>query len=198
MFAYRPADYLTMEEVSTPFYEKRTIYSNELIQTYPVYKMSSVRNTDAMFFYTWDVAKPDGSKIVQAMKFLPQINIFDTHTGNIVGFRMKNGDNFSLLETDPNLKSMNIYYNCVTADNNYIYASYWGKEEWSDRIGAGLPSINTIHVFDWNGILRYKLTTDRPFFRSIWLDQVRNRLYTMDVNTDELYYLDLNELNLKH
>ncbi|MDR0766632.1 MAG: hypothetical protein LBF09_06840 [Odoribacteraceae bacterium] len=32
-------------------------------------------------------------------------------------------------------------------------------------------------------------------FSRIWLDRVRNRLYTIDLNSDEVYYLDLTELN---
>ena len=39
----------------------------------------------------------------------------------------------------------------------------------------------------------YELKTDRVFFR-IALDPVRNRLYTADLDTDEMYYIDLNEL----
>jgi hypothetical protein len=79
----------------------------------------------------------------------------------------------------------------VHADDNFIYATYWWKEQWVDRRGIDMPLLNTIHVYDWNRKLLYELITDRPFFRSIWLDQIRNRLYTIDVNTDEVYYLDL-------
>jgi hypothetical protein len=196
LFANKPSD-IENEAVSTPYYEKRTIYTNELIQNYPIYKKSSLQSGNAaagqlrFFFYTWDAIKPDGSKIAQAMWHLPQINILDTNTGDVVGYRMKNGPNFSLLETD--LKSMNVYYNTIQADNNYIYATYWGKEMWNDRM---LPFINTIHVFDWNGKLLYEIVTDRSFFRSMWLDQVRNRIYTIDVKTDDVYYLDLNELGI--
>lgn len=195
LLAYKPADFLNNEEVSTPFYEKRTIYTNELIQNYPIYKQSSVQNTKSEgFFYTWDAIKPDGSKIVQVMWNLPQINILDTSTGELVGIRTKDTPTYSLLETD--MKSLNKYYNCVQADDKYIYATYWGKEAWVDRPGVELPLLNTIHVFNWEGELICELTTDRSFFRSIWLDQVRNRLYTLNVNTDEVYYLDLHELGL--
>lgn len=196
LLAFRAADYLSRREVTTPFYEKRMIYTNELIRDYPIYKQPSIQNEnpDVGAFYTWDVIKPDGSKIVQAMNSLPQINIIDTHTGDIIGFRMKNGPDFSFLEAD--MKSTNKYYNSVQADNKYIYATYWGKESWSGRIGDESPFINTIHVFDWNGKLLYELITDRPFLRSIWLDQAKNRLYTIDIDTDEVYYLDLEELNL--
>ncbi|MDR1102704.1 MAG: TolB-like 6-bladed beta-propeller domain-containing protein, partial [Tannerella sp.] len=191
---------LNRNEATTPFYEKRSVYTKEVIRNYPVYKETSMKNRDASmlesFFYTWDVIKPDGAKIVQVMNSLPQINILDLHTGEVTGFRMQNGPGFSLLESSPDIKSKTIYYNCVHADDNFIYATYWGKEQWVDRRGVDMPLLNTIHVFDWNGKLLYELITDRPFFRSIWIDQIRNRLYTIDVNTDEVYYLDLDELNL--
>lgn len=191
LFAYKPSDKLNKEEATTPWYEKRTIYSNELLQNYTFYKKKSVKNSNAgsldFFFYTWDAIKPDGSKIVQAMRHLPQINILDTNTGDVVGYRVKKGPNFSLLETDMQL--LNVYYNCVHADDDFIYASYWGKEPWIDRLGVELPFFNTIHVFDWNGKPLYKLITDRSFFR-IWSDPVRKRLYTIDMNTDEVYYLE--------
>jgi hypothetical protein len=197
LFAYKPSEELNGYEATTPFYEKRTIDTNELIQDYPIYKTKSVENNNSVgpigfFFYTWDAMKPDGSKIVQVMRHLPQINIIDTHTGDIVGYRMKNGPDFSLLKTD--MESMNIYYNSVHADNNYIYATYWGKEPWVDRLGVELPVFNTIHVFDWNGQLLYELITDRSFFR-VWSDPIRKRLYTIDMNTDEILYLDLENLN---
>lgn len=197
LLAYKPAEYLNNNEVSTPYYEKRTIYTNELIQDYPIYKIKSVQNTNGnistpidFFFYTWDAMKPDGSKIIQVMRHLPQINILDTHTGDVVGYRIKDGPDFSLLET--NMESMNIYYNCVHADDNFIYATYWGKEPWDDHLGVELPFFNTIHVFDWDGKLLYELITDQPFFR-VWSDPIRNRLYTINMNNDEVYYINLNE-----
>jgi hypothetical protein len=188
--------FLTEDEATMPLYEKRTMYTDSLIQDYPIYKIKTVRRKSEAFspldfFYTWDVLKPDGSKIVQAMRTLPQINILDVNTGNVVGYRMPKSPDFSYFEK--NIQSVNIYYNSIHANDNYIYATYWGKEDWDARIGAEVPHFNTIHVFDWNGNQLYELSTDRVFFR-IWLDNVRNRLYT--VNTDEVYYLDLDELNL--
>jgi hypothetical protein len=86
LFVNRPSDILNREEVTTPFYEKRSVYTKEVLQDYPVYKKKSVKNRDAglleHFFYTWDVIKPDGTKIVQAMRDLPQINIIDSTFGS--------------------------------------------------------------------------------------------------------------------
>jgi hypothetical protein len=180
-------------ESTLPFYQKRTFYSDSLLQTYDIYK-KSVRNTKAnvnsgFFFSSNDAFKPDGSKIVQAMGNLAQINIIDTHTGQVTGYRIKDTPDFSFFETT--MSSGKSYYMRIQADNNYIYAPYWGKEKWGMR---EVPYINTIHVFDWNGKIIHKLVTDHPV-HEIWLDQVRNRLYTTNVSTDEVFYLDLNELD---
>ena len=199
LFVNRPVEFLNREEISTPFYEKRSINTKEITQDYRVYKKESLRSSDIgnleSSLYTWDVIKPDGSKIAQAMRHLPQINILDTHTGDIIGFRMKNSPDYSFLKKDKDLMSMTRYYNSIHADNNYLYATYWGKEKWNDRLGSEVPHFNIIHIFDWNGKQLYELITDRSFFR-VWVDSVRNRLYTIDMNNDEVYYIDLNELNL--
>jgi len=194
-----PSDFLSRNEISTPFYEKRTISTQEIIRNFPIYKQKSMQSSDVtgldLAFYTWDVIKPDGTKIAQAMRIFPQINIIDTHTGDIIGYRLNKTPDFSLFEQELDIKSMDQYFLNIHADDNYIYASYWGKEPWSGRVSSGFPFVNIIHVFDWSGNHIYELITDRSFFH-IWLDHVRNRLYTIDMNTDEVYYLDLNELYL--
>jgi hypothetical protein len=203
LFVNRPAsipnDDPNSEEVVLPFYEKRSISTKEVIQDYRIYKEKSLREQDVVglesFFYTWDVIKPDGLKIAQVMKWLPQVNVLDTRTGDVVGYRVKDGPDFSLLEKDPFVRPADLYYFSVHADDNYIYATYWGKERWDDRIGNIIPSFNTIHVFDWSGEQLYEFVTDRSFQR-VWLDRVRNRLYTIDPNSDEVYYLDLGELSV--
>ena len=56
-----------------------------------------------------------------------------------------------------------------------------------------MPFINTIHVFDWNGCLLYELISDHPI-HEIWLDYVRNRLYTTNMDTDEVFYINLEKV----
>lgn len=200
LFVYRPSDFLNREEATTPFYEKRSIYTKEINRDYRIYKKSFLRNRDVAklerSFYTWDSMKSDGSKIAQAMRHLSQINIINTHTGDIIGYRMKNSPDFSFLEKEIELKSREEYYINLHTDNNYIYATYWGKEPWSGRSNDGFPSIYNIHIFDWNGKQLYDIITDRSYFH-IWVDPVRNRLYTINPNTDEVYFLELNELNFQ-
>lgn len=177
---------------SLPFYQKRTIFSNELLKNYSIYKQA-IRNDEAeiipeTFFASNEFLKPDGSKIVQAMLHLSQLNIMDIATGEVVGYRMKGSPNFSIF-TKKN-KPLNKYHTRIQADDNYIYAAYWGKGQWGRY---DIPFVNTIHVFDWYGNLIQRIITDQPV-GEMTLDAVRNRLYTTDVGTDEVFYLELDGL----
>lgn len=192
------AQFTDIYQSSLPYCERFAIYKNSKVQKFPIYKQETIHNNQAVkpvgrFFNSWDALKPNGTKLVQAMGFLPQLNIIDTNTGQVVGYRMKNGPDYSLVYTK--MKDLTRYYVSVQADDKYIYAVYWGKKSWGDRLGDPLPKFDQIHVFDWKGNLCYKLKTDQSFFQ-IWLDTTRNRLYTRDWNTDEIYYLDLKELAL--
>ena len=42
LFAYKPAEEINSQEATTPHYEKRTIYTNQLIQDFPIYKTKSI------------------------------------------------------------------------------------------------------------------------------------------------------------
>ena len=191
LFTHTPTFALNEEEASLSYYQKRTLYSDTLLQKYNIYK-KSVRNGKAtmipeFFFASNDAIKPDGSKIAQAMGYLSQINILDTNTGDIIGYRMKNTPDFSFFETRMTLRKT--YYTRIQASNKYIYAPYWGKEPLGLR---EIPLINNIHVFNWNGKLLYKFIVDFSV-GEIWLDEIRNRLYITNNILDDVFYLDLNE-----
>ena len=94
---------------------------------------------------------------------------------------------FSALREKTNIKN---YYVEVQADDNYIYALYWGKDRWGM---SEIPYINTIHVFDWHGRLVQKVETDYDIDK-MFLDTVRNRLYVTRPKSDDVYYLDLDEV----
>ena len=180
---------------TTPFYEKRMIYTNELLGVYSAFTQDTVQRRPSeswgpsFFFYSSDAMKPDGSKIVQTMLTIPQINIIDTHTGKVVGYRQRGGRDFSYFYR---ARDQRLYYNHPTANDQFIFTTY--------RRGVSIDvrprDWSVIRVFDWRGRLWYELRADRSFFQH-WLCPVRNRLYTICVFTDEVYYLDLNELNLR-
>lgn len=192
-------DELGGNEVYLPYYEQRLFHSNELLQRFYLYKHPSVAApniSNNSFFYTCDAIKPDGTKIVQVMGSLPQINIIDARTGKVTAFRLasqrKKGQDLGWCETYETSVDKPLYYNCVHADDEFIYAVYSGKRQDASDVNE----ITAIHVFDWGGNLRYLLQTDLPYSR-LWADPIRGRLYTQHLVTDEAYYVDLGELNLK-
>lgn len=184
-------------EGDTPLpYYKQWSMPDKAVADYHVYKKIEMNDMHSDYplkdrVYSVDAVKPDGSKIVQAMKLVPQINIIDTKTGKNAFYRISNVSQASLF--DSNKDDGLVYYNSVQADNDYIYATYWGKKQWDASLGTKCPFINIIHVFNWNGELLYEMKTDRVFFR-IALDPIRNRLYTSNLDTDEMYFIDLNKL----
>ena len=175
-----------------PFYQTRTISSNKQIKDYLIYK-EAIQNADeysdpAYLFTNNDALKPDGTKIVQVMTYIPQVNFLDLATGEVVGYRMKGRHSFSAFENQD--KTIKMYYGAAEADDNYIYATYLGGKAWKEK---EIPTINTIHVFDWNGNLVQKIATDKNI-HMLRLDRVRKRLYTMDRTTDEVFYFDLDDI----
>lgn len=182
------------EEALPSYFEQQTSYGKDIIRDFHIYKEKRLINlkthiSPSDFFCSDDIIKPDGSKFVQAMWFLPQLNIVDTHTGKVEAFRIKKGVDFSFFKTD--MKPLITYYLRIQVDDNYIYTVYVGKNT-KDASNNGLL-YNTIHLYDWYGNHLYELIVDRDF-STIWLDPVRNRLYTIDFDTDEVCYLILDEL----
>lgn len=175
-----------------PFYQHRTIDTNELSKNLTIYKKlvknDTPSNTIQSFSASNDARKPDGTKVVQAMLYLPQLNILNVKTEQVFGSRMKDGLDFSVFEDGADVEK--IYYIGVQTDDNYIYALYWGKEIWELR---ETPYVNTIHVFDWDGNFVQKIETDRGL-KDMWIDTVRNRLYLTCPMVDDVFYLELNGL----
>lgn len=187
--------YFIEGDTPLPYYKQWSL-SNGVINDYHVYKKIETDDNDSDFSLedrvsSVDAVKPDGSKIVQAMRLVPQINIIDTKTGKMAFYRISDVSRASLF--DSKRDDERVYYNSVQADDHYIYATYWGDKQWDASLGTKCPFINTIHVFNWDGQMLYEMKTDRVFFR-IALDPIRNRLYTSDLDTDEMYYIDLNDL----
>lgn len=187
--------YLVEGDTPLPYY-KQWGMPDKAINDYHVYKrieMNDIHSDCPLKdrVYSLDAVKPDGSKIVQAMRLVPQINIIDTKTGKITFYRVSKVSRASLF--DSQWDDGRVYYNSVQADDNYIYATYWGEKQWDASLGTKCPFIHIIHVFNWSGELLYEMKTDRVFFR-IALDPIRNRLYTSNLDTDEMYYIDLSKL----
>jgi hypothetical protein len=193
------SDMLTMDGdlASTTYYHKRTVYSNQPAGDIRIYNHQSYKNGDAqiplIFYYaSADCIKPDRTKIAQAMGYLCQINIIDLATGRVTGHRIKNTPDFSVFYSGRiNIKQ---YYRRIQADDNYIYALYFG--EVTDSRSSEKNYAHIIHVFDWNGNPVKKLDLGHPI-REMAIDANNNALYFLEVEDDILYRCDLNVLNLK-
>ena len=122
------------------------------------------------------------------MVHLPQLNIVDVETGKITGYRLENGEDFSVFKGKKEIKN---HFVRLAADDKFIYALYWGKLPWGAR---EIPYINTIYIFDWKGKLVSKITTDHDVDK-MYVDTVRNRIYIIGPKTDDVFYYDLDELN---
>lgn len=175
-----------------PCYQKRTIGTNKLLKEYSFYKQPLVADGEpaisGSLFLAGNACKPDGTKIVEAMYYLPQLNILDVETGQVSGHRIEGGADFSSLKDEDAIE--HVYYSGVQADDNYIYARYWGKKVWNKY---DTPYFNTIHVFDWEGNFIQAIETDRSL-GEMWMDSTRHRLYITTPGVDEIFYLDLNGL----
>jgi DNA-binding beta-propeller fold protein YncE len=181
---------------SAPFYQKRTIYSNQFVREYRTFKNEVIKQGNSetppqFLFSAFKCIKPDGSKLVQSMLYIGQINIIDVASGQVTGYRIKNTPDFSYIFKSKYLRP---YYVGLQADDNYIYALYSGEE--INNSSNTQRFWHIIHIFDWNGNLIKKLDTDQHA-GEIAIDIHNNLLYTLDTLEDRFFVYDLNQLNLK-
>lgn len=177
-------------DISLPIYQKRTISDNTLLSEYSSYQ-KTINNKQSViipeaFYNSSDALKPDGTKIVQAMCRLPQLNILNLKENSAKGYRIDSSVNFSIFKKKNS--AMKGYYYRVQADNNYIYAAYLGKETF--EYTAIEPQ--ELHIYDWNGNLLKKIELDLSILE-MCLDTVRNILYITNLYSDDIFYLDINK-----
>lgn len=180
------------DDATLPFYQKLDIQTGHPNQEYRPFR-KTIANEEATiipeaFYYTYSAIKPDKTLLAEAMRNLPQVNIINLRTGEIKGFRIKGGEDFSIFKKKN--KTLKIHFCNLTADDNYIYAIYCGK----NRPEKGEDfNVNTIYIFNWEGELKYRLTTDCNIFETT-LDSINNRLYMSVAGKDEVRYIELNEV----
>lgn len=196
ILAYVPAAPKTMDgKTSTlPYYQLRTLYSNKLIRNYPIFKkcIKSVNSTD--FFSSSDCLKPDKSKIVQVMRFVPQINIIDVTSGEVKGYRLDESVEWPFNEKNNDILEISTYYTGVQVTDQYIFALYSeGKNDVEKR-----PHM--IYVYNWDGILIKKIDLKGEYVATMFLDPVNNllytsnQMYTYEESTNNIFYYDLNQV----
>ena len=130
--------------------------------------------------------KPDGSKIVQAMEYVPQLNIIDTESKKVVAYHLDSDMSLSDLERVKDLKS---YFTRVCADDDHIYAAFYG-DIWNDN---DINDVNKIYVFDWDGRLVSKVTANHSI-DEIVVDNINKILYTTSFADEKLYCISTDKL----
>ncbi len=196
MMAYYPSvPLLGTDEPSLPFFEICNIPSCKVADKIQSFKVSlkykeKQQITSDRFFDTSFCLKPDGTKFVQSMYWLPQINIVDLQTKKNNWYRMKGEYDFSVLKTD--MSSAKYYYHRVQANDEYIFALWYG-EKWTS-IGRD-TSYDVLHVFDWNGRLLKAIKLSSPV-NEIFLDTKRNILYGSQGDTEHIYAYPIDGIGL--
>lgn len=173
-------------------YQIRTLNSNSLIREikifdHPIDNKSS-RVLPETFLGAYFSLKPDRSMFVEAMTWLPQINIIDIKTGKITGHRMKDIQEEDVFLT--NMENALCCYTRVVSDNNYIFALWSGTPRKELHTALGY---NIIHVFDWEGKLEKKIRLANPINELI-IDSVNGDLYGWNIDEQRLYKYDLTSL----
>lgn len=177
-------------EATLPYYQQWDLKNEKKISDIHIYKKTIINKykkyIPEAFLYSSNAMKPDGSKIVQAMLHVPQLNIIDTETRKVVAYQLDYGMSLSDLEIKKELKT---YFVRVCADDDHIYAAYYGNI-WNDN---DMPCINQIYIFDWNGQLVRKINT-KHCINEIAVDGINKILYTTSPMDEKLYYIKTDEL----
>ena len=141
-------------------------------------------------FSTSACAKPDGTKLVESMYYLPQINIIDVKSGKVSGYLMKGHDDYSIFSTD--MRELHCCYRQVTSTDKYIFALWSGRKLNEDDYSRGYDEV---HVFDWDGRMLKKVKLSVPV-QSIYLDQANDLLYGCHQDRQPLYRYKVADMGL--
>lgn len=135
--------------------------------------------------------KPDGSKFVEALAFLPQINIVDIKSNSVDGFLMEGYDDYAVFETD--LSNARIYYADIQATDNHIFALWYGHS----AFGNNYPyECNVIHVYDWNGDMNGVIKLEHGVNR-IFIDTHSQNLFCSNADKKEIFCYDISNIESK-
>ena len=137
------------------------------------------------FFAGAASVKPDRTKFVEAMLYLPQITIVDVKSGKGKGFLMKDLDDYSIFSTD--MSGASYYYRDVQSSDDFIFALWSGKQIKEYKMEEGMDEV---HVFDWDGNMIKKIRLSEPV-QKIFLDTKRNVLYGCNAEGDRLYRYEI-------
>ena len=190
---FLPGVYIpTKNIISLPEYQIRTYSDDKLVKDFRVFNDVKNNRTSKILpesFYLASISyNIEKSLIVEAMNWLPQINIINFDNNQIKGFLLDEHGNYDIFESD--MSDAKYYYHRVVSTNNYIYALWCGKTV-EETLRGGI-SFDTIHVFNWNGEFKYKLKLDH-LVSSISIDASHKYLYALNTDSQFIYRYKLNE-----
>ena len=177
------------DKVTDPIYQIRTLNTNALIREIRVFN-HAIDNKDSKvlpesYLDASFSLKPDKRKFVEAMNWLPQINIVDLKSGKIFGSRMKDKQDEDVFST--RMEKALFCYKRVVSDDDYIYALWVGTPRNEMRPDIGY---HIIHVFDWEGQFVKKIRIENPI-NELALDTQNGELYGWNIEKQRLYRLNL-------
>lgn len=198
LIAYLPPTSTSISGRTTtlPYYQRRKLYTDETVEQYTLYKESIEAPETEFFLAAESILKPDGTKMVQAMRYLCQINILDIKSGEFTGYRIENTPDFSVFfkERKSIHRELPMYYIDIQATDDYIFALYAGGKPNLEE----LPTM--VHVYNWDGNLVHKIRLKGEFVANFCFDPVNSKLYTSNQvfsdkeATDNIYCYDLREI----
>ena len=171
------------EMIAAPSYDLYNTHSGKFVSGYNLFNMivkktSNPRFTSKSFLSISDCMKPDRTKIAFAMRYMPVINILDLKSGEVKGIRLKGAKGFTT-------RKQVCHFVDISADDDYIYALYYGKE----RVDGSFPEI--LHVFDWGGNW---VSTKKLSHHASALQVSSGRLYLYNFGSDALMSICLDKL----
>lgn len=138
-------------------YEIYDIRKQTSVTTHDIYRPVSFRTSNRVylpqeFIGTVECIRPDKKQLAFCMAYMPVYGILDIETGNVNVFKIDGLKKFS-----PKMRTWNF---CdAYADDNYIYALYFGEDIGNGRNVKEKPC--TLFVMDWNGNLKLQCQLDK-------------------------------------
>lgn len=105
------------------------------------------------FLTNVDCIKPDRSRLVFGMYFMPVFCILDIKSGEARAYRLKGHDGIDL-------QKPHRHFVDIQANDDCIYALYSGEEMFKED-GTDVP--DQLYVMDWDGHLLCRYSMDRRF-----------------------------------
>lgn len=186
--AYKRGVQLTIEEhkYSLPQFVMINSSTGDIERTYHLYNEPALYNPVAAdwngsFYLSWNLMKPDKSKMAMFMTLLPQINILDIETGALKSIRIAGEPGFEYLKG--RVEDLKEFYLFSDADDKYIYALYAPKSYTDPKVTIEKCML---HVFDWEGNFVYKLYISEAL-NQIRVDLKNKVVYGVSFSTEEVF-----------